>query len=1529
MKPKLDKVSSTVYFISSSSAGSEFQIQLKYHLRDQGPKDPIPLYRIKDMECFLEKYFGYSHSLTLETLMLTGMSLEFEKCTFATNTGLKHVFSAIVGFYSNNAKNLDKIKDASFGKFANSFLRIDPDPIILGKKKVETCSFCYDLSFKQSENELALAQISNYSQTLETISNIDKKYNNPIYLAKLKVLLGKAGQVLKDLVSFDQTIASKASTENAGLQLVSYNPTTDLVEFTSPLVLQFLQSLCDAEFPSFGMVTLRNLIFSAGQPKNSPVKPLGTHYLSILIKSLKDDVKLLALLSRIGITINYKNTAMKETTASSEYNNFFHSIPPDANIHAAADNGQQDIGSKRHDAHKSHHVDSMNILQTVFPPGNASLSKTTVKTVADLDSSFVLPTPDEAKTKETFDQIFIKYNLELSSLVPSSDIESPKISDIIPIPGKVREFLASEYCLQVHKTQGNQMKASLIKLEARPLAHEAHPDDEVIRWDNKKGNKTCLRHLIIGKSTSEAVFLETLQFLFDTYHNPLREKIFLTLDQALYDVYQKLNSSGRLSKNYVDFFIPVLDAFHLQWTMRKCIFSGFQDAGLREIFSILGIDDDKWLGIKECRDVHKSETLILELLIALQSLFIFIYKGQMSESQKTNFENLSDNEKSTFLASEIGPFLQKVKQIDQSLGIWVDFFDASMLGLMAWESQRIENYPMFAFAVKEFLKFFFCFNNFHYQHSSVEFLRDIALLASHYKNLLDCGIMFSKLSTDSGKSVSVGFILELFNKYIKQATNNLDATGVAWQKTLPKLPFVRSILSSASHLGLFYDPEVSVLSKLPDLNNIILFRWLFEKRNILNLDFSNFEVQKRGAVHLRTEKKLNSNFTSIVQIGLDRLNEFVDQALTKNQMGRLEDLRKELKYSKITPAAKLALPSKKTIEKKKYSKVEKSILIKNLTEDQLPIASLAMVSSNLGKSPRLHGNKSDVPKFLISRYPNCVASMASYDFDVVLVDYMPIAFSEPPSSIYNSKTPLTALSHHIASKFISPNFEIAECLVICVDRRLLQKDFPVKSATQEKRLEKATKCTGVSFLKRLGFILGEENLQVVSDKFVPPFSWILKDRDIRFQLIYSVLGEIISHPQKYFSHIKNFKLIIDGVLDNGKNPHSMIITCKDGLYEFSTSVQTVECPEADQSLFAILKDLDYTSALLKFRDSDIFLSSILAYSQVCSNQQSIHLQFLNKPTEVIDLVTLRLEIGEDNDLSHLCRPIESLILAFISLGNNDYTGKLYGMTRCESVFEALSLMSTDLTCDVNSSDSSNVDNFLPDQYPYLESTGSIFTLSWPGFLEFFKILYILKNRSLFVDQVSLPVPKSVQKWRKPLLEKMLKKHEIVITCPTGKKTVTVPVMKQAIQDFYRNNPGKRQSEMDTEKTEGQLLSEISFTSVAVKIWSSKDKATDWCPTVHQLKNLYSRSILTAMLFFVSKELPSLDALNHFGYIVDLEKRSVSLNLETGTTDQNEKSAAKVLRSMTSMAKTTATEVSRKRVTENGQNKGGKKQCFSS
>ena len=85
MKIKLDKVSKLIYFISSTSAtGTEFNLQLTYYLSDQGGQQPVPLYRIKDVECFLSKYFGYPHGLSLESLL-------FEKFAFATNTDL-HIF---------------------------------------------------------------------------------------------------------------------------------------------------------------------------------------------------------------------------------------------------------------------------------------------------------------------------------------------------------------------------------------------------------------------------------------------------------------------------------------------------------------------------------------------------------------------------------------------------------------------------------------------------------------------------------------------------------------------------------------------------------------------------------------------------------------------------------------------------------------------------------------------------------------------------------------------------------------------------------------------------------------------------------------------------------------------------------------------------------------------------------------------------------------------------------------------------------------------------------------------------------------------------------------------------------------------------------------------------------------------------------------------------------------------------------------------------------------------------------------------
>ena len=119
---------------------------------------------------------------------------------------------------------------------------------------------------------------------------------------------------------------------------------------------------------------------------------------------------------------------------------------------------------------------------------------------------------------------------------------------------------------------------------------------------------------------------------------------------------------------------------------------------------MIGVDDDSWTVIKECRDVHKSEALITELLIAFQCLWNKLYVGQLSSEDKEDFDALSIEEQSEQLAAQLGPFLESIKRTDQTLGLWVDFFEAGLLGLLAWEAQRLKNHHMYMFSLKGFLK---------------------------------------------------------------------------------------------------------------------------------------------------------------------------------------------------------------------------------------------------------------------------------------------------------------------------------------------------------------------------------------------------------------------------------------------------------------------------------------------------------------------------------------------------------------------------------------------------------------------------------------------------------------------------------------------------------------------------------------------------------------------------------------------------------------------------------------------------------
>ena len=78
---------------------------------------------------------------------------------------------------------------------------------------------------------------------------------------------------------------------------------------------------------------------------------------------------------------------------------------------------------------------------------------------------------------------------------------------------------------------------------------------------------------------------------------------------------------------------------------------------------------------------------------------------------------------------------------------------------------------------------------------------------------------------------------------------------------------------------------------------------------------------------------------------------------------------------------------------------------------------------------------------------------------------MPLVFSQPPSHVYTAKLPLEAYCYWLVSAFLTPYLKTSERVVFCVDRRDLDKDFPLKSETHKIR---KNKCNGsTDFVKQL------------------------------------------------------------------------------------------------------------------------------------------------------------------------------------------------------------------------------------------------------------------------------------------------------------------------------------------------------------------------------------------------------------------------------------------------------------------------------
>ena len=419
--------------------------------------------------------------------------------------------------------------------------------------------------------------------------------------------------------------------------------------------------------------------------------------------------------------------------------------------------------------------------------------------------------------------------------------------------------------------------------------------------------------------------MESLEFLFNTFKTAERQKIFITLDQALHFKFKNLITRKKMPKEYIDFFIVILDPFHHQWCLLKCLFSAYENAGLKDLVGILAIDDQKWPNLLgESKNVHKAQEILEVIATSFGIFFVNYLLERLAADDRFEFETKSLDEKSIWLQGAFPIFLEKLSTTDKSLSVYVELYKFSVLVIQCWESQRLANFDMYMHSIKETLPYLFAFNRYNYQQSTLEFLADISLLGDYYIDLLRSGIMFESLAAQPGKQVSCGYVLEIYNKIIKQITPNIDSSGSAWLRNLPRLAFIRQILLNAAKAKLFSESEKDpISSNLLNIEHIAKLRWVLEKRNICNIDNIQYSIKPRNAIHIFNGEKIDKSFIECYMIGSLALDKLVSKIIQYKPLGSIEYLRKQLNLKKIMPfQTKKKFKAKSKIQNPK-SKIQK------------------------------------------------------------------------------------------------------------------------------------------------------------------------------------------------------------------------------------------------------------------------------------------------------------------------------------------------------------------------------------------------------------------------------------------------------------------------------------------------------------------------------------------------------------------------------------------------------------------------------
>ena len=415
------------------------------------------------------------------------------------------------------------VLDPKQSKFINWVLKFDFDQFVLKAHGLlvdssVSCNFC---RFLPSD--------------IEEFTNVSSREEYLLCLVKV------AGRELCQVIERDNKETQKVS---QSAPLASYNAIDDW-QSSSSIVKAFLNKLLSKDNSELFKVMIRNAILLVNRPRKCCRKPQSCYFISAVVKYLNDKQKILDFLSSLSIGVGDSAIANLEKKQVNEFNKHFWTIPDSASVMTVMDNNQADFGTKNYNPlNDSHHVDGLNVLQVVKPTGNINLNRR-CRSLDELDESFIECSSCEKVAGECFQKCFNALLLSVNDIQPSDSLKAPDIQDIIPVSDLTVKFLRND---------GNVLKKRLLEVPKYAPYNLTDPEDPDISWSNSKGSKTSLRYLKIGKSTDDHVFLDCLSFLHSTFKTNEREKIFVTLDQALHFKFKSLITQGKMPQEYVDFF---------------------------------------------------------------------------------------------------------------------------------------------------------------------------------------------------------------------------------------------------------------------------------------------------------------------------------------------------------------------------------------------------------------------------------------------------------------------------------------------------------------------------------------------------------------------------------------------------------------------------------------------------------------------------------------------------------------------------------------------------------------------------------------------------------------------------------------------------------------------------------------------------------------------------------------------------------------------------------------------------------------